>query len=156
MNTVPESKLIVLELQGIKGYKDKIIRRIEGLGICQRVEFHGRLTKNEFNHYLEKAQVIVVPEQWENMSPVIVVEGMANGKLIIASKIGGIPEFIHDGIDGFLVERENPNNFAEKIIWCFNNQEVVKNMGQKAKEKILRICNKQKILTDLLKLYQNL
>jgi len=79
--------------------------------------------------------MVVVPEQWpSDFGPLILVEAMALAKPVVASKIGAIPEFIKDGINGFLVEHNQPEQFAKKIIWLSNNKATAKTMGQRAKE----------------------
>ena len=156
LKVIPDAKLVVLELQGIEKYKAQVLKRIDELGIKTHIEFYGRLTKEEFNKFLYQAQVVVVPEQWENMSPVIVVEAMAKGKVIVASRIGGIPEFIRDGVNGLLAERDYPDEFAQKIIWVLKNPEKAKKLGEQAEKDIVKLCDKRKILADLLKLYRNL
>ena len=60
--------------------------------------------------------MIVIPEQWENMSPVVMLEAISAKKKIGASKIGGIPEFLKE----HLVEPTDYEGFAEEIIKCLN------------------------------------
>lgn len=153
---IPEAKLSVLELQGIAGYKEKILETIQKLGLRKNITFYGRMTSEKFNRFLNEAQVVVVPEQWENMSPVIIIEAMMSGKTVIASRIGGIPEFIRDERNGLLVDRTSENEFAQKIIWSLQNPEEAEILGRKAARDIVKLCHKRQILADLLKLYQNL
>ena len=156
LKNLPMAKLFVLKLEGIKSYEDKIMERISELKLDNNIIFFGRLTKEEFQKYLKEAAVVVVPEQWENMSPVIVVEGMANGKVMVASKIGGIPEFIDDGKNGFLVERDKSDDWADKIVRILKNQKKAQEIGEQAKKDIEKLCNQEKILKDLLKLYERI
>jgi glycosyltransferase involved in cell wall biosynthesis len=156
LKSFPKLKLNILKLEGMKSYEDMISKRISKLKLGDNINILGRLTKEEFQNYLLNASVIAVPEQWENMSPVIVVEGMSYGKTIVASNIGGIPEFISDGKNGLLVERDNPDDWAQKITWAIKNQKDTQKLGEQAKRDIAILCNQKKILNNMLKLYKEI
>lgn len=149
----PKIELWVLKLEGIKKYEEMILKKIKKMKLNNKIKIYGRLSKEEFNKILKKASVIVVPEQWENMSPVIVVEAMANAKVIVASNIGGIPEFINDGVNGYLSTYNNPEEFAEKISLVLDNHDKSEDMAKRANQDIVNLCSHNKIYKDLLKLY---
>jgi glycosyltransferase involved in cell wall biosynthesis len=56
----------------------------------------------------------------------VVVEAMARMKRVIATKCGGPEEIITDGVDGFLVEKENPEAMADKLEELIKNPEKSK------------------------------
>lgn len=151
----PNVVLWVLQLESIPEYERMVSQKINELGLSKRVKFFGRLTKEKFRELLLQSTTVVVPEQWENMSPVIVVEAMASGKVVVASDIGGIPEFIQDGTNGFLADYNQPESFAEKTIKVLKNREARKKLGQRATKDVTSMCNQDKIRRDLLKLYQS-
>ncbi|MBI3755103.1 MAG: glycosyltransferase family 4 protein [Deltaproteobacteria bacterium] len=152
---VPSAKLYVLELTSYKEYKNKILKKVDEYGLKDRFFMLGRLSSDEFKEYLKKANVVVVPEQWENMSPVIIAEAMAKAKPIVASRIGGIPEFIEHGKSGLLASHNNPKDFAEKIIQILQDKNKAIEMGKMARQRALEIFNEEKIKNQLLDLYQN-
>jgi len=96
-------------------YYRNILIQINQLGLEKHVFLAGPKPYKEVKEFLSKADVVVIPEQWENMSPVILTEAMLAGKAIVASDIGGIPEFIKDDYNGLLAEPKNPSSFASKI-----------------------------------------
>ncbi|MFZ3073449.1 MAG: glycosyltransferase family 4 protein [Thermodesulfobacteriota bacterium] len=153
LKEVPEAKLRVFELKAEKAYREKIQKKIDEYGINKSVTVHGRLDAGEFRGYLKKANVVVVPEQWENMSPVIIVEAMATAKPIVAGRIGGIPEFIEDGVSGLLAEYDNPKDFAEKIVRVLKDKKKAVEMGARAREAALKAFNEDAISNELVSLY---
>lgn len=63
-----------------------------------------------------------------------ILEYMAAGKPIVATKVGGASEAIIEGETGFLVESDDINSLAEKLIWLLENEEKANQMGRKGRE----------------------
>lgn len=137
-------------------YKNRIVDLIKRFNLDKNIFILGKKDYHEVKEFIWKAHIVVVPEQWENMSPVVLVEAMAQAKPIVASQIGGIPEFIKDGRNGLLADPKDSIRFAEKIIYMLKNEEEAKTMATKAREDITRICDENQILNKLLGLYRSL
>jgi len=152
---IEDIKLYVVgEIEKVnREYVEYILKKIKEEKLEDYVRIIGKIPKEKIKKYMEMAKVVVIPEQWENMSPVVLVEAMFNKKAIVASKIGGIKEFIEDGKDGFLCEPKNPDEFAEKIIKFLKNDELVKICGENAFKKANEIWNNKKNVEDTIKFY---
>lgn len=150
---IPGAKLYVIETGEGKEYKGKIVNLLKDLKIEEKVSFLGKRSTEEVKGYLQRCNVVVIPEQWENMSPLILGEAAMMGKPIVASRIGGISEFIEDGKSGFLAEPKDSGHFARQIIWMLKNRDEAKKMGEEARKKAEHIFNEDRILRDLLDLY---
>lgn len=137
-------------------YVSDIFRMIKNKGIEKYIVIKGKLPQDEVKKYIKKAKIIVIPEQWENMSPVVLVEAMFNKKAIVASKIGGIQEFIEDGKNGFLCEPKHSDEFAEKIIKLLKNEELIKSFGEEAYKKAQMIWDNERNITEIIKFYNKL
>lgn len=68
------------------------------------VQFLGHVPAEELARRLQDAAVAVVPSLWPENLPYAVAEAQAAGRGVVASRIGGVPEMIDDGVDGVLVE----------------------------------------------------
>lgn len=75
-----------------------------------RVRFVGPAYGDDFNRLIEGSAAVVVPSEWYDNLPMIVCQAFASGKPVIASRINGIPEYVHHGFNGALFE---PGNVAE-------------------------------------------
>jgi len=64
---------------------------------------------------LEGADLCVVPSVWQDALPLAVLEGMARGKPVIATRVGGIPEMIEDGVSGLLVPPADQTALAQAM-----------------------------------------
>lgn len=154
----PDVKLYVVgEIEKVeKDYVEEILKNIKEMRIERNVIIVGKITPEQVKNYFRKAEILVIPEQWENMSPVVLVEGMYNKKAIVASRIGGIKEFIEDGKSGFLCEPKNFKEFAEKIIILLKDKDLVKRMGENAFEKAKKIWNDEENVKKIIMLYRRL
>ena len=102
------------------------------LGITQHVEFCGRLAGRALVSAYQTADVLITPTRKESFGMVI-VEAMACGVPPVASAVEGIPDIVHDGEFGFLVEPGDIASFAEKISELFNDIAVVERFARKAR-----------------------
>lgn len=102
---------------------------LEGLITQYKLEkglhFLGTVPREEVPPLLAAADVVCVPSIAQKDGvvegmPVVVLEALAMGRAVIASQIGGIPDVIQDGVNGFLVEPRDPQALARKISAVFN------------------------------------
>lgn len=155
VSEIPEAKLTVVG-SGSKEDKDRIASLVDNLKIGNSVEFLGQKENEEVLNLILENELAVVPEQWPSeFGPLALVEAMALGTPVVASKIGSIPDFVKDGLNGFLVERDKPEQFAEKIIWLLKNKNKAKLMGQSAREAGNFLFNRNQG-RETLKFYQEL
>lgn len=87
---------------------------------------------NEYN----SALVTVLPSIIE-IFPLVVLESMACGTPVICTDVGGMPEIVEDGKDGFIVPPNDPKSLEEKIKYFLNNPDESRRMGENARKKIL-------------------
>jgi len=78
--------------------------------------------------------IFVLPSLNEGMGRVL-VEAMAAGKPIVASRVGGIPDLVQDGDNGLLVPPGDEKSLAAGIRQLLNDPEKAKMMGQRGKER---------------------
>jgi len=112
-------------------------RLTEANQLNDMVEFKGFITDDEKIDYMQLADILVVPSivmdsgETEGL-PVVILEGLAAGKAIIASNVSGASDAIQDGYNGFLVEQKKPEHIAEKIMFIMNNPEIRENIETNA------------------------
>lgn len=157
LKEIPDAKLYVIGSEGPeKEYKQEIIELIKENKLKKKTFLLGKVSDSELDSFLNKANVIVVPEQWENMSPLIIIEAMAFGKAIVASKIGGIPDFIIHNKTGLLANHKKPEDFADKIITILKKKKYAEKLGKSAQKKFNYVFDKKKITENLLNTYKSI
>ncbi len=85
---------------------------------------------------LEGAAFFVVPSVWQDALPLSVMEPMARGKAVIASRVGGIPEMIEDGVSGLLVEPGDEDALARAMSGLLREPGRAERLGAAARERV--------------------
>jgi glycosyltransferase involved in cell wall biosynthesis len=82
------------------------------------------------------ADVCAVPSVWEEAFGLAVVEAMAQGKPVVASRVGGIPELVRDGVDGLLVPPGRPEALARALAQLLADPLRARRMGRAARKAV--------------------
>ncbi|MDL1968667.1 MAG: glycosyltransferase family 4 protein [Deltaproteobacteria bacterium] len=80
-----------------------------------RIIVHGFVSDNELTKLYQKANITVVPSIWYDNSPMVIYESLMNGSPVIGSRIGGIPELVEEGYNGYLFEPGNEEELRKII-----------------------------------------
>jgi glycosyltransferase involved in cell wall biosynthesis len=105
----------------------------EDLDISNEIDFLGIVEGNKKIELLQNALFLICPSRYESFG-VVILEAFASGIPVVATNVGGIPDIIKDGENGFLVEPANPQKLAEKIIILLNNPALRITMAQNAQK----------------------
>ena len=122
----------------------------------QRAEFLGYQTGQVLKGIIGRASFVIVPSEWYENCSMAVLEAMALGKPIIASRIGGLPEQISDGETGLLFEMGNTTDLANKIRTLADNPTLRAAMGQAARIKLENEYSLKDHCASLVQLYEKL
>ena len=98
--------------------------------------------------------IFVGPSQVEEGLGMVFLEASAAGLPIIASRAGGIPEIVREGLNGLLLEEKNdPGELAEKIISLLRDQEQRKRLGTQGRQWVLNNFSWEKIARSMEEVY---
>jgi glycosyltransferase involved in cell wall biosynthesis len=126
---IPDVRLIVT---GPTSYKQQMLSITRDLGIQENVIFSGKVPREELPFYYSACDIVAVPSLQEGF-PIVVLEAMASGKPVVASRVGGIPEAIEPGKTGILVDAGNSNQLGRALITLLNDQDLRRRMGREAR-----------------------
>lgn len=125
---------IKLVLVGDGEERQALEELVKELDLEEDVKFIGKVPNEEVPEYMVGSDAFVLPSLSEGF-PNVVLEAMASALPIVASKVGGLPEIVKDGENGFLVEPKNPGQIAEKVLLLFGGEELRKSISRNNKEK---------------------
>lgn len=98
----------------------------------------GWLPRDELFNIYRQSDICVVPSCWAEPFGITALEGMAIGKTVIASRIGGLKEIITDNQNGLLFEPGNPLELSEKLNLLFDNPHIRITLGDNARKFVLQ------------------
>lgn len=126
----PRARLHLVGGAENSAYAESLRRAAAELGISERAHFAGVVSQRELAGYFAAARVMVLPSLSEGLGRVV-VEAMLLGTPVIGSRVGGIPDMIVDGENGYLVEAGNEAELTAALRRIYAQD--VSAMGEKAR-----------------------
>lgn len=108
---IPEQE-IALDLYGVPSspaYRDRLAARI---ATDSRVRLLSPIPSAAVVQTMQDYDAVLVPSQWMETGPLVVLEAHAAGRPVIGSRLGGIAELVRDGVDGWLLPATDPLAWA--------------------------------------------
>jgi glycosyltransferase involved in cell wall biosynthesis len=121
----------------------------------QNVRYLGSVPYKEIKKQIALARVCVFPSFAEAL-PVSWIEAMALQKSIVASNIGWAKEVIDNGVDGFLVNPKEHQEYAKRILALLENPELQKQFGIASRQKIVTTFSMQIVAKQSILFYENI
>lgn len=136
--------------------KDNILKIMKENHLEDRIKLLGFLGSDDMKEYIRKCKFVVVPSIWYENCPYSVLESLAIGKPIIGSDIGGIPELVVDGLNGFIYDKNNINDLTNKMNELFCRDDLVKTFSAKSKLMAKSKYLSDRYYMDLIKIYNEI
>ena len=106
--------------------------RVKALNLGDEVRFCGFVS--DAPAYLSQIDIFILPSLYEGLG-VAVLEAMAAGKPVIASRVGGLPELVADRVTGLLVAPKNTEGLAQAIARLAGEKSLAREMGKRGAER---------------------
>jgi glycosyltransferase involved in cell wall biosynthesis len=125
----------ILSIVGDGEERANLEHLVHDLGISDHVRFLGRVNNEQLSSLYANASVFVLPSRsyqglvMEGLG-VVLLEAMAHGVPVIGSDIGGIPDIIKDGSNGFLFPSEDEKKLATKIVTVLSDKVIADRFQQ--------------------------
>jgi glycosyltransferase involved in cell wall biosynthesis len=118
-----------------------LARRVADAGLGERVRFLGRLDQNEVRAVLARADAVAAPSVPTSNGrregiPVALMEAMASGVPVVASRLSGIPELVEDGRSGLLVEPRDAGSLAAALQRLAEDHDLRRRLGAAGRVKV--------------------
>ncbi len=120
----------------------------------ERVHFKGYLSGDELKRVLSEAQFIVLPSRWYENLPFSIMEAFACSRPVVASDVGGIPEMVDDGVNGYLFPVGDVDALVERLGAMLDDTAGRREMGRRAREKAERLYNREEHYRRIEEIYR--
>lgn len=118
---VPNTKLLLVGKHTSPEFHQKLCALVKHNGLDDRVIFSG--SRNDIANILKASDMFLFPSRSEGVGAAI-IEARASGLPCVATDAGGIPEVIKNNVNGFLFQRENTEELAEKILTLLSSPDL--------------------------------
>lgn len=138
---------------GGTGEIESAIRFAARVGLpLDAVTFAGWVDGAEKRRLLQQCSLLVLPSLIENM-PVVLLEAFAYGKPVIATRVGGIPDVVTDGVDGFLVPPNDVDALADSLVRAYRMQDDLPRLGRAGRNTVEKNFSPQRVIARLEAVY---
>jgi glycosyltransferase involved in cell wall biosynthesis len=153
VDNFPDWELFLIgdgEIEKVKEYLTKYHKILE-----HKVHILGWQERTIVNDYLATSSIFALPSLAEGQ-PISIIEAMAFSNPIISTNVGGIPELIEDGVNGFLVPPNNSVTFQEKLEILVSDESIRRVFGKNSRNLAEQKFGIQRYMETLSKYYQEL
>ena len=133
VQSIPEAKLFLVGDGSQRRFIEELIQELE---LSKNATVTGLVNREKVHDFLSNAALFVLSSSHEG-TPNAVLQAMALGLPIVATKVGGVPEIVDQNINGLLVEPNNVKVLAEAIHLLLVNKDLAKQFGENARSKAL-------------------
>lgn len=147
---IPNAKLLIA---GDGPERERIEAYISEHKLDGRITLLGYQNQDSIHKYITNSRFVVIPSICNENCPYSVLEAMEIGKPIVASRIGGIPELIADGENGYLYKADDINELKEKLMLMLDNDDKVNRFAQKSRELYESYYSPDSYYIELIKIY---
>ena len=127
-------------------------QRASELGLADQVNLLGWVGPDDKPTYLARATVYALPSYAEGL-PMSVLEAMAAGVPVVTTPVGGIPEAVTDGVEGFLVEPGDIETLRARLTQLLEDSELAVRMGEAGRRKVKSSFSSAVIMPKLENMY---
>jgi glycosyltransferase involved in cell wall biosynthesis len=142
-----------LDLVGTGRDEESLKQMSTNLGLDAHVRFRGRM--DDVSGALRSSDIYVQPSLNEGL-PNSLLEAMASALPVVVTRVGGMPDVVADGIEGFVVSPGDADELAQAIGKLLENEKLRRKMGAKACAKIQREFSIESVSDQYINQYKEL
>jgi phosphatidylinositol alpha-1,6-mannosyltransferase len=152
LRTVPEAALVLV---GDGSKRQELSHLARRLGVEKDVHFVGEVAHEQTARYLRFADVFCRPSRSEGLGSAF-LEAMATGVPVVATPVGGIPDFLRHGQNGLLVERPTPERLAATLEELMVDPDLARRVSRAGLELVRDRYRWDRIADEIGELYDEL
>ena len=136
------------------GHEREACRRLAvRLGVNDALLLLGSVQHSQVPALLNGCEIFVLPSRQEPFG-IVVLEAMAAGKPVVATRVGGVPEIVTDMKDGLLVEPESPGKLAHAVKLLLSEPDLMQRLGRNGRETVKKRFSWRRVVNRYVEAYQ--
>lgn len=150
----PEAKFILIGdiiMEEDRPYKDKVYRMKDELKLEKCLTISG--FRKDYHAVLAAMDVFVLPSLYDTL-PSIVIEAMALSKPVVATRVGGVPEQVKEGVSGILIPPGDSKKLADGIIRLIEDRNLMVRMGKMGRQRVETLFSLEQYIHNTLAMYR--
>jgi glycosyltransferase involved in cell wall biosynthesis len=133
--------------------REVLEQRARALGLDEGVFFVG--FQEDVGPWFHSFDALLLPSRSEG-TPVSAIETLASGRPVVATRVGGVADVVHEGVDGYLVEFGDVQAAADRLARLAADPRLRRQMGAVGRERVLRRYRVPRLVEDVDRLYRAL
>jgi glycosyltransferase involved in cell wall biosynthesis len=133
--------------------RERLEQLAHDLGIARASYFVGY--QSDVAGYYRLFDAFVLPSVNEG-TPVSAIEALASGTPVVANRVGGVPDVVSDGVDGFLVEPGDVEGAADRLAELASDPELRARLGESGRREMFERYSVSRLVDDVDRLYRTL
>jgi len=134
-------------------HREEYMKDAEALGLSDRITWTGVIDDPFAEGIFHGADVVCQFSRWEEVFGWMIAEAMAHAKPVVATRVGGIPELIRDGVSGYLVDRGDTQAMSRRVLELLNDGDLRRRMGEAGRETVSEKFDLQTNVAQLIESY---
>jgi len=136
-----------------QGEEPRLRREAQEEELADRVRFLGKVTEDQKRDLLAGCRLLVLPSLHEGQG-IVLIEAWAQGRPVVATRVGGVPYTVEDGIDGLLATLGDEEDLGRKMELLARHPDKGAAMGEAGRRKAWAQYRWDRIVEDLERLYR--
>ncbi len=129
----------------------KLHQMAEDLAIKAQVRFTG--TRSDLQRLMNLADIVVIPSTWQEPAGLVTIEAMGCERAVVATRVGGIPEYLGTGPTGILVDPHAPEQIAQAILKLLDSPADMKSIASAGHERVKSQFSMERWINETLRIY---
>ena len=138
LGALPDSVQGIMVGNFSESSKKHTIEEAERSGCAHRLSVHAWSTQEKIIQILDDTSVLIFPSLWPETLGIVGLEAFSRGVPVVASRIGGVPEWLNDGKNGFMVDPKSPGQIRDAVLKLVEDRSALIEFGKEALRTINR------------------
>jgi glycosyltransferase involved in cell wall biosynthesis len=148
-----QNRKVQFVLVGDGANRDDYMKVADAMGIANHLTWTGMVEDPFGEGVFAAADVVCQFSRWEEVFGWMIAEAMAHGKPVVATRVGGIPELIEEGVSGHMVDRGDTTAMSERILRLLGDPALCRRLGAAGRDTATAKFDLRKNVAQLIESY---